>query len=56
MEALLSIAVVGTDLIPPPLVIEAPLGDVATRLDAEIMVEDCNRSDTGEHPMETWFA
>lgn len=55
VEALLWIAVLGHDPIPPPLVIAASLSCSATRVGAKIMVEDYNRYDADGVPMETWF-
>ena len=55
VEALLWIAVLGHDPIPPPLVIAASLSGSATRVGAKIMVEDYNRYDAGGVPMKTWF-
>ena len=55
VEALLWIAVLGQDPIPPPLVIAASLAGSATRVGAKIMVEDYNRYDVDGVPMKTWF-
>ena len=55
VEALLWIAVLGHDPIPPPLVIAASLSGSATRVGAKIMVEDYNRYDADGVPMKTWF-
>ena len=55
VEALLWIAVLSYDPIPPPLVIEASLASSAMRVGAKIMVEDYNRYDADGVPTKTWF-
>ena len=54
-EALLWIAVLGHDPIPPPLGIEAHLAGFATRIGARILIEDYNREDPDGSPRKTWL-
>ena len=55
VEALLWIAVLGYASIPPPLIFDASLVSVATRLGAKIMIEDYNRCDAGGIPRKVFF-